>query len=167
MKKGAFRHIVALLILFAATIGTAFGQKITQWGSFCRVDNRIEADGLDIKTAEWRDRVVSDFLKHIDGQQADAVHKDYCNTYRSILMDDSCRISIDMVRFRDNSFFGKILRHIPENDFTEIDIPSEAPEKCLATCKDSTLVIVWCNLFADSGKICDIVRTFLNKEGNQ
>lgn len=165
--KDVLEYIAALFILFAATIGTAFGQEITQWGSFCRVTDRIELDSLDIKTAVWRDRMVSDFLKRIDGQQADAVHKDYCDTYCNILTEDSCRISIDMVLFRDKVYSERILRHIPENDFTEIDIPSEAPEKCLATRKDSTLIIIWCNLFADSGKICDIVRTFQNKEGNQ
>lgn len=57
--KDVFEYIAALLILFAATIGTAFRQEITQWGSFCRVADRIEADSPDAKTAEWRDRVIS------------------------------------------------------------------------------------------------------------
>ncbi|PWB07997.1 hypothetical protein C5O25_05225 [Paramuribaculum intestinale] len=68
------------------------------------------------------------------------------------------------IRFRDKVYSGKILRHIPENYFTEIDIPSEAPEKCLATRKDSTLIIVWCNLFADDKKVCETVKTILTAE---
>lgn len=164
--KDAIRHIAALLILSAATIGTAFGQTVMDRASFCRVNGRIESDSLHAKKAEWRDRVVSNFVRFMAGQKADE-GLDYSDTYCNILTDDSCRVSIDMVIFSDKGCAERILRHIPENDFTEIDIPSEAPEKCLATHKDSTLIIVWCNLFADSGKICDAVNTFLKKERNQ
>lgn len=164
--KDAIRHIAALLILSAATMGITHGQEITDGASFCRVNGKIETDSLHAKTAEWRDRVVSDFLRFMDGQKADK-GLDYCDTYCNILTDDSCRISIDMVIFSDKVRAERILRHFPENDFRGIDIPSEAPEKCLATHKDSTLVIVWCDLFADSEKICNTVRAFLKKERNQ
>jgi len=159
--KDVFKHIVTILIMLVTTIGTAFGYVITERVSFCCTHGKIKADSLDMKTAEWRGQVVSDFMNFIDGQKVNSRHENYCETYCNILTEDSCRISIDKIRFKDEGYFGKKLRHIPENDFTEIDIPSEAPEKCLATCKDSTLIIVWCNLFADDKKVCETVKTFL------
>lgn len=45
--------------MLVTTIGTAFGDVITEGVSFCCTHGKIEADSLDIKTAEWRDRVIS------------------------------------------------------------------------------------------------------------
>lgn len=42
-----------------------------------------------------------------------------------------------------------------------MDIPSETPEKCITFRNDSTLIIVWCNLFADSDKVYQTVKSFL------
>ena len=162
--KDVFKHIATILIMLVTTIGTAFGYVITESVSFCCTQGKIEADSLDLKTAEWRGQVVSDFMEFINGQKLNGRHEDYCETYCNILTEDSFRISIDKVRFRDKVYSGKILRHIPENDFTEIDIPSEAPEKCLATRRDSTLIIVWCNLFDDDKKVCETVKTILTAE---
>lgn len=147
--------------MLVTTIGTAFGYVITESVTFCCAQGKIEADSLDMKTAEWRGQVVSDFMKFTDGQKVNGRHENYCETYCNILTEDSFRISIDKVRFRDKGCYDKILRRFPENVFKDVDIPTEAPEKCLATRKDSTLIIVWCNLFADSKQVCETVKTFL------
>lgn len=143
--------------------GIAYGQIVVERVAFCRTHGRIEADSLHAKTAGWRDRIISRFLKFIDGEK---VHEglDYCATYLNIRTEDARQISMDMVRFGDNGCSDKILRRFPENVFKAVDIPTEAPEKCLATRKDSTLIIVWCNLFADDKKVCETVKTILTAE---
>jgi len=45
-----------------------------------------------------------------------------------------------------------------------MDIPSEAPEKCIVFRRDSKLVIVWCNLFADSDKVYKTAQSFLKRD---
>lgn len=59
MKDG-FKHVATILIMLVTTIGTAFGYVITESVSFCCTQGKIEADSLDLKTAEWRGQVVSD-----------------------------------------------------------------------------------------------------------
>lgn len=60
---------------------------------------------------------------------------------------------------------AKWLNGIPDSTYIEPDIPAEAPEKCIAFRKSSTLVIVWCNLFADTDKIYEGLQNLL-KEGD-
>lgn len=98
MKDG-FKYVATILIMLVTTIGTAFGYVITERVSFCCTQDKIEADSLDMKTAEWRGQVVSDFMKFIDGQKVNGRHENYCETYCNILSEDSCRISIDMARY--------------------------------------------------------------------
>ena len=117
-------------------------------------------------TAEWRDRIVCDFMKVLGSSPADVKDMVYCNTYSSLTMDDSTRISIDCVTFSDSGNKQIVrLADIPEKGYADMDIPSEAPEKCIAFRKDSTLVIVWCNLFADSDKAYQTAQSFLKRKG--
>lgn len=155
------RYIAAtILIAFAAS--SVSGQEVTEQAVFCRTNGRIEADSTDLRTAEWRDRIVCDFLKSLGVSPADVTDTDYCDTYRNLTLEDSTRISIDCVTFSDS---GKkqisYMDDIPEKGYAYMDIPSEAPEKCIAFRKDSTLVIVWHNLFADSDKAYQTAKSFL------
>lgn len=69
------------------------------------------------------------------------------------------RISIDCVTFpQGDDTLARWLDDIPENTYTEIDIPSEAPEKCIAFRKDSAWVIVRCSLFTAGDKVFDRVN---------
>lgn len=146
------RHI-AIIILFAVVAGSISGQEVTEQAMFCRTDGKIEADSSAMMTAEWRNRVVCDFLRYAV-RSADITAIDYCDTYRSIMMDDSTSISIDRVSFPNSGDKQiKWFADIPEKGYADIDIPSEAPEKCIAFRKDAMMIIVWCNLFADSDKI--------------
>ena len=111
-------------------------------------------------TAEWRNRIVADFLKYADCPY-DINSIDYCDSFRVVMMDDSTRISVDCVTFQDSdNTLAKWLNDIPDSTYTEIDIPAEAPEKCIAFRKGTTLVIVWCNLFADSEKIWQLIELY-------
>lgn len=145
---------IAILILLALSAGSAFGQEVLEQAMFCRTDGRIVvADSRIMRTAKWRDRIVHEFLKHA-ATPGDINSIDYCDSYRSVMMDDSTRVSVDCVTFPSgNEALAKWLNGIPESSYIEPDIPAEAPEKCIAFRKSSTLVIVWCNLFADSDKI--------------
>lgn len=151
------RHIAIMILLAAA--GSVSGQEVTEQAAFCRTSGRIEADSSDMRIAEWRDRVLYDFLKSLGASPTDIADTDYCDTYSCLTMEDSTRISIDCVTFADsgNKQIGW-LTGIPEKGYADMDIPSEAPEKCIAFCKDSTLIIVWCNLFADSDKVFQIAK---------
>ena len=128
---------------------------------FCRTYGRIEDDSSAMRpTAEWRNRIVAGFLKYADCPY-DIVRVDYCDSYCSLLIDDSTRISVDCVTFQDSdNTLAKWLNDIPDSTYTEIDIPAEAPEKCIAFRKGTTLVIVWCNLFADSEKIWQLIELY-------
>lgn len=155
------RYIAAtILIAFAAS--SVSGQEVTEQAVFCRTNGRIEADSTDLRTAEWRDRIVCDFLKSLGASPADVTDTDYCDTYRSLTLEDSTRISIDCVTFSDsgNKRIGR-LADVPPKGYAYMDIPSEAPEKCIAFRMDSTLVIVWHNLFADSDKAYQTAKSFL------
>lgn len=158
------RHI-AIMFFLAVAAGSVYGQKVTEQAVFCRTDGRIEADNSDMRTAEWRDRIVCDFMKSLGSSPADVKNMDYCDTYSSMTMDDSTRISIDCVTFSDsgNKQIGR-LADIPEKGYADMNIPSEAPEKCITFRKDSTLVIVWCNLFADSDKAYQTAQSFLKRK---
>lgn len=154
-----------MMILLAASAGSVYGQEVTEQVSFCRTSGRFEADSSAMRTAEWRDRIVCDFLKSLGASPADIMDTDYCDTYSSLTMDDSTRISIDCVIFSDggNKQIGR-LADIPEKGYADMNIPSEAPEKCITFRKDSTLVIVWCNLFADSDKAYQTAKSFLKRK---
>lgn len=141
------------MIILAVATGSVYGQEVTERIWFSRTNGRIETDSSAMRTAEWRNRVVCDFLRYAV-PSADTTAIDYCDTYSSLMMDDSICMSIDRITFPnsgDTQF--KWFADIPEKGYADIDIPSEAPEKCIAFRKDSTLIIVWCNLFADSDKI--------------
>lgn len=153
------------MILLAVAAGSVSGQEVTEQAVFCRTSGRIEADSSDMRTAEWRNRIVCDFLKSLGASPADIADTNYCDTYSSLTMDDSTRISIDCVTFADidNKQIGWPT-DIPEKGYADMDIPSEAPEKCIAFRKDSTLIIVWCNLFADSDKAYQTAKSFLKRK---
>ena len=142
------------MILLAVAASSVSGQEVTEQALFCRTSGRIEADSSDMRIAEWRDCIVCDFLKSLGTNSADIADTDYCDTYSSLTMEDSTWISIDCVTFSvsGNKQIGR-LADIPEKGYAYMDIPSEAPEKCIAFRKDSKLIIVWCNLFADSDKV--------------
>lgn len=158
------RHI-AIMFFLAVAAGSVYGQEVTEQAVFCRSDGRIEADNSDMRTAEWRDHIVCDFMKSLGSSPADVKNTDYCNTYSSLTMEDSTRISVDCVTFSDsgNKQIDR-LADIPEKGYAYMDIPSEAPEKCITFRKDSTLVIVWCNLFADSDKAYQTAQSFLKRK---
>ena len=152
------RHI-AIMILFAVVAGSMSGQEVTEQTVFCRINGRIEADSSAMMTAEWRNRVVCDF------PSADATAIDYCDTYSGLMMDDSTCISIDRVTFPNSGDTQiKWFADIPEKGYADIDIPSEAPEKCIAFLRGSVLIIVWCDLFADSDKVLNIIDVPLKSE---
>lgn len=154
-------HHIAIMLLLAVSTGSVSGQEMTEQAVFCRTYGRIEDDSSAMRpTAEWRNRIVADFLKYADCPY-DIVRVDYCDSYCSLLIDDSTRISVDCVTFQDSdNTLAKWLNDIPDSTYTEIDIPAEAPEKCIAFRKGTTLVIVWCNLFADSEKIWQLIELY-------
>ena len=153
------------MILLVVAVGSVYGQEVTEQAAFCRTSGRIEADSSAMRTAEWRDRIVCDFLKSLGASPADIANTDYCDTYSCLTMEDSTRISIDCVTFADsgNKQIGW-LTGIPEKGYADMDIPSEAPEKCIAFRKDLTLIIVWCNLFADSDKVYKNTKSLLKRK---
>lgn len=153
------------MILLAVAASSVYGQEVTEQTVFCQTSGRIEADSSAMRTAEWRDRIVCDFLKSLGASPADVADTDYCDTYSSLTMEDSTRISIDCVTFSDsgNKQIGR-LTDIPEKGYAYMDIPSEAPEKCIAFRKDSTLIIVWCNFLADSDKVYQTAQSFLKRK---
>lgn len=105
------------------------------------------------QTAEWRDHIVHEFLKYA-AAPGDISSIDYCDSFRSVMMDASTRVSVDCVTFPScDEALAKWLNGIPDSTYVEIDIPAEAPEKCIAYRKETTLVIVWCNLFADTDEL--------------
>lgn len=155
-----FRHILTICLLLVLAAGTASGQD-EQRGEFCRMDGRIEADSSIMRTAEWRTRIVHEFLKYA-ATPGDINSIDYCDSYRSVMMADSTCVSIDCVTFPSCDItLTKWLNDIPDSTYIEPDIPAEAPERCIAFRKSSTLVIVWCNLFADSDKVFRRVDEYL------
>lgn len=147
------RHI-AIMILLAASAGSAHGQDVLEQSMFCRTEGRIVAEGVAMRqTAEWRDHIVHEFLKYA-ATPGDISLIDYCDSYRSVMMEDSTRISVDCVTFPSGGeALTKWLNGIPDSTYVEIDIPAEAPEKCIAFRKETTLVIVWCNLFTDADEV--------------
>lgn len=155
------RHI-AIMILFAVVAGSMSGQEVTEQTVFCRINGRIEADSSAMMTAEWRNRVVCDFLRYAV-PSTDATAIDYCDTYSGLMMDDSTCISIDRVIFPNSGDTQiKWFADIPEKGYADIDIPSEAPEKCIAFRRGSVLIIVWCDLFADSDKVLNMINKVLD-----
>ena len=147
------RHI-AIMILLAASAGSAHGQEVLEQSMFCQTEGLIVAEGAAMRqTAEWRDHIVHEFLKYA-ATPGDIGSIDYCDSYRSVMMDDSTRISVDCVTFPSgDEALAKWLNGIPDSTYVEIDIPAEAPEKCIAFRKETTLIIVWCNLFTDADEV--------------
>ena len=84
------------MILLAVAASSVYGQEVTEQTVFCQTSGRIEADSSAMRTAEWRDRIVCDFLKSLGASPADVADTDYCDTYSSLTMEDSTRISIDL-----------------------------------------------------------------------
>ncbi len=114
-----------------------------------------------MRTAEWRDRIVREFLKYA-ATPGDIDVIDYCNSYYALQIDDSTRISVDCVTFPScDMAMAKWLNGITDSTYIEPDIQAEAPERCIAFRKSSTLVIVWCDLFADTDKIFSTL-TYMN-----
>lgn len=147
------RHI-AMMILLAVSAGSASGQEVLEQAMFCRTEGRIVAEGSAMRqTAEWRDHIVHEFLKHA-ATPGDISSIDYCDSFRSVMMDAFTRVSVDCVTFPSgDEALAKWLNGIPDSTYVEIYIPAEAPEKCIAYRKETTLVIVWCNLFADTDEL--------------
>ena len=157
------RHI-AILILLALSAGLASGQEMLEQVMFCRTDGRIVADSCAMMpTAEWRDRIITDFLKYA-ATPGDINSIDYCDSFRVVMMDDSTRISVDCVTFPScDMALAKWLSDIPDNNYIGPDIPAEAPERCIAFRRGSTLVIVWCNLFTDIETVYNTAKSLLKK----
>lgn len=145
---------IAIWILLVLPSGSVSGQGVMEQVMFCRTDGRIVTDSCDMRlTAEWRDRIIADFLKYA-ATPVDTRWIDYCDSYCGVMMDDSTRISVDCVTFPSgDAALAKWLNDIPDSTYIEPDIPAEAPEKCIAFRKSPTLVIVWCNLFVDTDEV--------------
>lgn len=94
------RHI-AIMILLAVAASSVSAQDVTEQAVFCRTDGKIEADSSAMRTAEWRNRVVCDFLRYAV-PSADVTTIDYRDTYSGLMMDDSTSISIDRVTFSNS-----------------------------------------------------------------
>ena len=158
------RHI-AIMIFLAVSPGSAHGQEVLEQAMFCRTESLIVAEDATMRpTAEWRNHIVHEFLKYA-ATPGGISSIDYCDSYRSVMMDDSTRISVDWVTFPSGGeALAKWLNDIPDTTYVEIDIPAEAPEKCIAFRKGTTLIIVWCNLFTDSDKAYQTVQSFLKRE---
>ena len=90
------------MILLVIAAGSVYGQEVTEQAAFCRTSGRIEADSSAMRTAEWRNCIVCDFLKSLGASPADIADTDYCDTYSCLTMEDSTRISIDCVTFADS-----------------------------------------------------------------
>lgn len=157
------RHI-AILILLALSAGLASGQEMLEQVMFCRTDGRIMADSCAMMpTAEWRDRIITDFLKYAV-TPGDISSTDYCDRFHVVMMDDSTRVSVDCVTFTScGEALAKWLNGIPDSTYIEPDIPAEAPERCIAFRRGSTLVIVWCNLFNDTETVYNTAKSLLKK----
>lgn len=145
---------IAIWILLVLPSGSVSGQEVMEQVMFCRTDGRIVTDSCDMRlTAEWRDRIVREFLKST-AVPGDISSINYCDRFYSLSIDDSTRISVDCVTFHSgDAALAKWLNDIPYSTYIEPDIPAEAPEKCIAFRKSSTLVIVWCNLFVDTDEV--------------
>lgn len=155
---------IAILIFLVLSAGSVSGQEVLEQAMFCRTDGRIVADSCAMGTAKWRDRIVRDFLKYA-ATPGDINSIDYCDKYYSMSIDDSTRVSVDCVTFPSgDEALAKWLNDIPDSTYIEPDIPAEAPERCIAFRNGTTLVIVWCHLFADSHSIyySIIFRFFLS-----
>ncbi len=136
------RHI-AMKILFAVSAGSASGQEVLEQAMFCRTEGRIVAeDSGMMQTSECRGHIVHEFLKYA-ATPGDISSIDSCDSFRSVMMDASIRVSVDCVTFPSgDEALAKWLNGIPDSIYVEIDIPAEAPEKCIAFRKGTTLVIV-------------------------
>lgn len=56
---------IAIWILLVLPSGSVSGQEVMEQVMFCRTDGRIVTDSCDMRlTAEWRDRIIADFLKY-------------------------------------------------------------------------------------------------------
>lgn len=152
------KHIAITFLLFIVAVGTVFGQdERPHVVEFCRTEGKIEVDSSLVRTAEWRDRIVREFLKYA-AMPGDISLIDYCDSSRTFMMDDSTHVSVDCVTFTScDMTLAKWLNEIPENTYIEYDIPAEAPERSVAFRRASTIVIVWCNLFADSDEVFKLV----------
>ncbi len=149
------RHIAIItMMILAASAGSAHGQEVLEQAVICRTESRIVAEDATMRpTAEWRNHIVHEFLKYA-ATPGDISSIDYCDSYRSVMMDDSTRISVDWVTFPSgDEALAKWLNGIPDSTYVKIDIPAEAPEKCIAFRKETTLIIVWCNLFTDADEV--------------
>lgn len=153
------------MMILAASAGSAHGHEVLEQAMFCRTEGRIVAEDAAMRqTAEWRNHIVHEFLKYA-ATPGDISSIDYCDGYRSVMMDYSTRISVDCVTFPSGGkALAKWLNDIPDSTYVEIDIPAEAPEKCIAFRKETTLIIVWCNLFTDAdevfNRLCEINLPF-------
>lgn len=126
-----------------------------------------EADSASMSVAVNRHRMLTNFLANTIGK--DASISDYRDSFYAV-NDSTCgQFSIDLVCFpASDEPVKKWLDGLPTNDYIMPDIPSEAPEKCLVFRRADTLIIVWCNLFADPNEIMRLTEEYLQsrKKGN-
>ncbi len=84
---------------------------------------------------------------------------DYRDSFYVINDSVSGQVSIDMVCFQTpDEALEDWLGGLAENDYNKPNIPSEAPERCLFFRRADTLIIVWCNLFANPNEIVRITE---------
>lgn len=120
----------------------------------------IEADSASISVAENRHRMLTNFIAHTIGQ--DVRISDYRDNFYRLNDSVSGHISIDMVCFQTpDEALEDWLEGLAEKDYIAPNIPSEAPERCLFFRSADTLIIVWCNLFADPNEIIRLTEEFL------
>ncbi len=151
-----FRNIVMLSILLLAGLDVCAQVR----ADFRYSGGVIEVDSASISVAENRHRMLTNFIAHTIGQ--DVRISDYRDSFYGLNDSVSGHLSIDMVCFQTpDESLEDWLGGLAENDYNKPDIPSEASERCLFFRSADTLIIVWCNLFADPNEIVRLTEEFL------
>lgn len=149
------RNMVILLVVLLAGLDTSAQVRT----DFHYAGGVIETDSALMSIAENRHRMLTDFLVHTIGK--DARLSDYRDSFYAVNDSASGQFSIDLVCFpASDEPMKKWLDGLPTNDYI-MPVPSEAPEKCLVFRRADTLIIVWCNLFADPNEIMRLTEEYL------
>lgn len=153
------RNMVILLVVLLAVLDTSAQVH----ADFRYAGGVIETDSALMSIAENRNRMLTNFLAHTIGK--DASIADYRDSFYAVNDSPSGQFSFDLVYFpAPDEPVKKWLDRLLTNDYIMPDIPSEAPEKCLAFHRDGTLIIVWCNLFADTKEIVRLTEEYLQSQ---
>ncbi len=151
-----FRNIVMLFILLLAGLDVCAQVR----ADFRYSGGVIEADSASISVVDNRHRMLTNFIAHTIGK--DIRISDYRDSFCVLNDSVSGQVSIDMVCFQtQDEALDDWLEGLAEKDYIAPNIPSEAPERCLFFRRADTLIIVWCNLFADPNEIVRLTEEYL------